>query len=187
MARVWRAEVRRRADLSDAEIAEQADLGRRAWAASSEPDARYPSGIVWSPPTWLALVRDSSGRLIGRAGVLERTVLWGGLPTPVGGVSSVSTDPDYRGRGVASTAVSSLATFLCEELGATAGLLLASRMGAPVYQRLGWQVVDGPLECQQPDGQLLWTTAFPDKPAMAWTCTRGVLPAGPLDLMGLPW
>jgi GNAT superfamily N-acetyltransferase len=184
---VWRAELRRRADLSEAELAEQADLGRRAWAASNEPDARYPTGIVWSPPIWLALVRDPGGRLIGRAGVLERTVLWGGLPTPVGGVSSVSTDPDFRGRGVASAAVSSLATFLCEELGATAGLLLSSRMGAPVYSHLGWQVVTGTLECAQPDGPLVWTNAFPDKPAMAWACMRGALPPGPIDLQGLPW
>jgi len=180
--------LRRRADLSAAEIAEQADLGRRAWAASTEPDTRYPSGIVWSPPTWLALVRDAaSGRLVGRAGVLERTIRWGGSPTPVGGVSSVSTDPDYRGQGVASAAVSCVAAFLCAELGATAGLLLASRMGAPVYSRLGWRVVDGPLQCDQPAGPLLWTAAFPDKPAMAWTCVPGSLPDGPIDLQGLPW
>jgi GNAT superfamily N-acetyltransferase len=184
---VWLAELRRRAELSQAEIAEQADLGRRAWAASSEPDSRYPFGIVWSPPTWLALIRDPNGRLIGRAGVLERTVLWGGQPTKVGGLSSVSTDPDYRGQGVASAAVSSLTTFSCEELGARVGLLLASRMGQPVYKRLGWQVADGPLRCDQPDGPLIWTTAFPDKPAMAWTCTRSDLPAGPIDLQGLPW
>ena len=183
---MWRPELRRRAELSAAEVAELAELGRRSWAASDEPDARYPGGIVWSPPTWLALVREPGGRLVGRAGVLERAVLWGGVPVLVGGVSSVSTDPDYRGQGVASAAVSSLTTFLCQELRATAGLLLASRMGTPVYRRLGWQVVDGPLQCEQPDGPLLWTTAFPDKPAMAWTCT-GALPTGPVDLQGLPW
>ena len=55
---VWVVELRRRAELSEPELAEQAELGRRAWAASSEPDARYPSGLVWSTPTWLALVRD---------------------------------------------------------------------------------------------------------------------------------
>lgn len=184
---MWVVELRRRAELSEPELAEQAELGRRAWAASSEPDARYPSGLVWSPPTWLALVRDPNGRLIGRAGVLERTVRWGEQRTQVGGVSSVSTDPDYRGQGVASAAVSCVATFLCQKLGATAGLLLASRMGTHVYQRLGWQVVDGPLQCDQPAGPLIWTNEFPDKPAMAWTCTGSGLPAGPIDLQGLPW
>jgi hypothetical protein len=78
-------------------------------------------------------------------------------------------------------------TFLCKELGAAVGLLLASRMGEPVYKRLWWQVADGPLRCDQPDGPLLWTTVFPDKPAMAWTCTSSGLPAGPIDLQGLPW
>jgi aminoglycoside 2'-N-acetyltransferase I len=184
---MWLPELRRRADLTDTEIAEQAALGRRAWAASSEPDSRYPSGIAWSPPTWLALVRDAEGRLIGRAGVLERTVLWAGVPTRVGGISSVSTDPDYRGQGVASAAVAYLATFMCQELGTTAGLLLASRMGAPVYERLGWQIVDGVVQCQQPDGPLHWTTTFPDKPAMAYACREAPLPQGPIDLQGLPW
>ena len=187
MPAVWQVDVCRRAELSATEIAEQAELGRRSWAASSEPDARYPFGIVWTPPTWLALVREPGGRLIGRAGVLERTVLWGGVPTPVGGVSSVSTDPDFRGQGVASAAVSSLADFLCSELGATAGLLLASRMGAPLYKRLGWQEVSGPLQCEQPQGTLLWTSTFPDKPALVWMCTANPLPAGAIDLQGLPW
>jgi GNAT superfamily N-acetyltransferase len=184
---VWLPQLRSRADLSASELAEQAELGRRSWASSSEPDARYPRGIVWSEPTWFALVRNADGRLIGRAGVLERTVLWGGQPILVGGVSSVSTDPDYRGQGVASAAVSSVTTFACQQLGATAGLLLASRMGTPVYKRLGAQVVDGPLQCQQPDGPLVWTTAFPDKPAMAWVCSTGVPPEGAIDLQGLPW
>jgi GNAT superfamily N-acetyltransferase len=186
---MWQVELRRRVELSEPELAEQADLGRRAWAASSEPDSRYPFGIAWSPPTWLTLIRDPhDGRLVGRAGLLERSVLWGGRITPVGGFSSVSTDPDYRGQGVASAAVSSLARFMCEELGANVGLLLASRMGAPVYARLGWRIADGPLQCAQPDGQrLVWTTAFPDKPAMAWTCAQDSLPQGPIDLQGLPW
>lgn len=183
----WTVELRSRAELSEADLAAQRELGRRAWDASSEPDERYPFGIVWAPPTWLALVRDASGALIGRAGVLERTVLWGAEPVRVGGVSSVSTDPARRGQGVASAAVQRLMEFLCADLGARAGLLLASRMGRPVYARLGWQVVDGPLLCAQPDATLNWTTTFPDKPTMAWACGGQRLPKGAIDLQGLPW
>ncbi len=187
MAEAWNVVVQRRDELSEAGLAEQRELGRRAWAASSEPDERYPFGITWAAPTWLALVRDTDARLIGRAGVLERRVGWAGLDVPVGGVSSVCTDPDYRGRGVASAAVSRLMAFMREELGAHAGLLLASRMGQPVYARLGWQVVGGPLCCAQPDAPLVWTDAFPDKPAMAWACKGEPLPDGEIDLNGLPW
>lgn len=179
--------MRPRADLSAAELAEQADLGRRAWAASAETDPRYPFGLTWAPPTWLALVRDSDGRLVGRAGVLERSVRWGDRQVRTGGVSSVSTDPALRGRGVASAAVGRLMTFLCDELEAQVGLLLASRMGRPVYARLGWQVVPGSLRCQQPDGLLVWDDEFPDRPAMAWACPGFDLPPGDVDLQGLPW
>src|ERR1700730_7867762 len=141
---MWQAEIRRRTELTEPELKEQADLGRRAWAASSEPDSRYPFGIVWTAPTWLALVRDAdTGRLVGRAGLLERTVLWGGQEIAVGGVSSVSTDPDFRGQGVASAAVTRLTTFLCKDLAANVALLLASRMGAPLYTRLGWLTAEG--------------------------------------------
>jgi GNAT superfamily N-acetyltransferase len=186
MHAMWHFELKQRADFSAAELEEQAALGRRTWPASSEPDARYPFGISWSPPTWLALVRDPKGQLVGRAGVLERTVLWDGQPVLVGGVSSVSTDPDYRRQGIASAAVSRLVTHMCEDLNVAAGLLLASRMGAPVYKSLGWQIVEGPLRCDQPNGPLVWTDIFPDKPAMAWAC-QGTLPGGLIDLQGLPW
>jgi len=188
MVGLWNVTLERREELSEAGLAEQRELGRRAWAASSEPDQRYPFAITWAPPTWLALVRDTQGRLIGRAGVLERSVTWAGQDVPVGGVSSVSTDPDYRGQGVASAAVSRLMELLCDELGAHAGLLLASRMGHPVYARLGWQVVAGPLRCHQPEAPLVWTDAFPDKPAMVWPCSGRTLPLdGEIDLNGLPW
>jgi GNAT superfamily N-acetyltransferase len=188
MVRMCNVILARREDLSEAAFAEQRELGRRAWAASSEPDERYPFAITWAPPTWLALVRDSQGRLIGRAGVLERHVSWGGGQLAVGGISSVSTDPDYRGQGVASAAVSRLMVFMCDELGVNAGLLLAARMGQPVYARLGWQVLAGPLRCDQPEAPLVWTDAFPDKPAMAWPCPGRTLPVeAEIDLNGLPW
>jgi GNAT superfamily N-acetyltransferase len=185
---VWTVDLRRRAELAPDELAEQRDLGLRAWAASDEPDARYPFGITWAPPTWLALVRDpATGRLIGRAGLLERRIRWGDREVPAGGLSSVSTDPEYRGQGVASAAVTRLMDLLCDELGAQVGLLIASQMGRPVYARLGWQVLGGTLRCEQPDGPLVWTTAFPDKAAMAFACGGQPLPPGDVDLQGLPW
>jgi GNAT superfamily N-acetyltransferase len=184
---VWNVVLRQRLELSGAELAERQDLGRRAWAASSEPDERYPFGITWAAPTWFALVRDADGRLLGSAGVLERSVRWGGQDLRVGGVSSVSTDPAVRGQGVASAAVGRIMDFLCTELEAHAGLLLASRMGRPVYERLGWQVVGGPLRCEQPEGPLVWTEAFADKAVMAFACAGHVLPDGEIDLNGLPW
>src|SRR5437899_1020268 len=131
---MWQVDLKPRHDFSAAQLVQQLALGHRAWAASDEPDARYPFGITWSPPTWLAVVLDAEDRLVGRAGVLERTVLWGGQAVPVAGVSSVSTDPDYRGQGVASAAVLRLVTFMCDELNVRAGLLLALRMGVPVYR-----------------------------------------------------
>lgn len=184
---VWDVTVREREHLTDAELAEQRELGLRSWAASAEPDGRYPFGVTWAPPTWLALVRTAEGRLIGRAGVLVRDVTWAGAPLTVGGVSSVSTDPEFWGQGVARAAVSRIMQFLCAELGAHAGLLIASEMGRPVYERLGWRVVRAPLVCAQPAGPLEWNAEFPSKLPMVWTCAGQSLPDGPIDLNGPPW
>ncbi|MBV9174189.1 MAG: GNAT family N-acetyltransferase [Chloroflexi bacterium] len=183
---MWQVTLVRRDELSPETLAEQRELGLRSWAASSEPDERYPFGITWAAPTWLALVRDETGRLVGRAGVLQRQIRWGNEEVPVGGVSSVSTDPDFQGRGIARAGVSRLMRFMSDELGAHAGLLIASEMGRPVYARLGWQVV-GPLRCEQPDGSVDWNAAFPTKLAMAWPCDGHALPSGHIDLLGLPW
>jgi hypothetical protein len=71
---VWEVSLERRDEVSPPALAEQRELGLRAWAASPEPDDRYPFGITWAPSTWLALVRTKDGRLVGRAVVLEQRI-----------------------------------------------------------------------------------------------------------------
>ena len=131
-------------------------------------------------------MRGADGRIVGTGSVIPRTILWGGEPVPVGGISGVATDPHYGGQGVARAALARLVSFMCEELHVVAGLLLASKMGVPRYSHLGWQIVDGPLVCEQPDGPLNWTVTYPDQPPMAWA-SRPELPRGPIHLQGLPW
>jgi hypothetical protein len=183
---MWQVELKLRSEYSEAELQQQSAANRRAWVTSGETDGLYPYGITWSAPTWMAVVRDTDGRIVGAGSLLARTILWGGEPVLVGGISGVATDPDYGGRGVASAALASLVRHMCEELHVVAGLLLASKMGVPRYTHLGWQIVDGPLVCAQPDGPLNWTTTYPEMPGMAWSC-RPELPRGPIDLQGLPW
>jgi GNAT superfamily N-acetyltransferase len=184
---MWSIEVRRRDTLSDAVLAEQRELGLRSWAASAETTERYPFKIRWATPTWLALVRDTDGRLIGRAGVLVRTVTWAGNDREIGGVSSVSTDPDWWGRGVATASMTRITQFLCEDLRAPVGLLFASQMGRPVYARLGWREVTNRVVCTQPAGDLVWNDEFPSVGAMAWTCDGRDFAEGDINLNGLPW
>lgn len=184
---MWRIEVHKRDSLGEAVLAEQRALGLRSWAASAETTERYPSGIAWTLPTWLALVRDADGRLIGRAGALLRTVTWSGNDVQIGGVSSVSTDPDWWGRGVATAAMSRIMQFLCEDLHAPAALLFASQMGRPVYARLGWRELGNRVRCAQPDGELVWNDEFPAVGAMGWTCGGRDLAEGEINLNGLPW
>jgi hypothetical protein len=77
--------------------------------------------------------------------------------------------------------------FLCHELPTDTGLLFASKMGQPVYARLGWRPIDNPVRCTQPDGEMVWADEFPDILPMAWHCNGRPLPAGEINLKGLPW
>jgi GNAT superfamily N-acetyltransferase len=125
--------------------------------------------------------------IVGRAGIVERFIRIGEELMHVGGVSAVATHPDWWRRGVATMALRRASAFVCEELGAHAGLLLATRMAAPLYERIGWRRMNGPLICEQPEEQLRWTEAFPDKPVMGLPCGGREPPDGPIDLCGLPW
>lgn len=59
----------------------------------------------------------------------------------IGGVYSVATPPEFRGRGFAAAVTSAAANHLFE-LGASHVVLQASAMGHPVYERLGFTTYD---------------------------------------------
>lgn len=65
----------------------------------------------------------------------------GYLGGETGGIYSVATPPEFRGRGYAAT-VTGVATNELFERGATHVVLQASAMGFGVYERLGFQVYD---------------------------------------------
>ncbi len=93
------------------------------------------------------------------------------------------------------------AHFIWDELCPDIALLLSSTMAVPFYESLGWRVVLGTVFCDQQDGRLNYSAAFPDCPAMVLlpAASNGELstagsPRAPhpaltdeIDLCGLPW
>jgi len=140
-----------------------------------------PNQFQWDKPSWYLTVNGQSGS-IGRVGILERKILVGGAPIRVGGINGVATRPHWRHRGVASFAMRSAAEFMATRLGLEHALLLCSRQVSPLYAKLGWKPVDGPVSFAQPPGSAVY-------PGMTMVLELGksLFPVGPVDMCGLPW
>ena len=128
---------------------------------------------VWEGEVWVSMLL-----------LLQRTIIVDGQALSVGGVGSVMTPPEWRGRGYASAAMRAASVFIRDEIKAPFGLLICGPHRVHLYGTVGWQVVPGPLSFSQPSGQ----RTFPDDTIiMIYPCTEQPWPGGPIDLCGSPW
>ena len=136
---------------------------------------------VYSDPDWfvMGLIDDT---VVSRVGILKRVVSAGDEVVVVGGISGVTTLPEYRGHGYASSLLKCAHRFMREELPTNFGLLICNARLEAYYERLGWRVVPGPTTYAQPGG-----TEVCRGLTMVLECGRVHWPAGPIDLCGYPW
>ena len=135
----------------------------------------------WSDVDWHVLLRVSR-QLISHVEIVERTGTVAGQPVKLGGIGGVVTLPEWRGRGLATAALEPSAAFMRDELQVDFGLLICDEHMIPFYNRLGWQVVEGPLTFDQPGGKVVF-----DDVTMVLPCVGTDWPEGASDLCGLPW
>ena len=167
-------EIRARHTLSPDELGWLADMDRQVFGTSGD-------GYTWSATDWHVLVR-MDGQWVSQVGIVERTGAVNGQPVKLGGIGGVGTLLAWRKRGLAEAAMRQAAEFMRDQLRVEFGLLICDHKMVPYYRRLGWQVVEGPLQFDQPKGQVTFT-----EPVMILPCnTRDWLP-GVIDLCGLPW
>ncbi len=140
-------------------------------------------GIVWSfAPDWHVVVLRA-GEPVSYLGIWQREVTVGGGPVRMGGIGSVVTPAEHRGRGYASLALARAADFMRDPLGAEFGLLITGENLLPFYGRLGWRRVSNPLLVEQPGRgrvRLEYVTMVLPLGGRPW-------PEGEIDLRGLPW
>jgi len=169
-------EIRAASELSAAERQQIHEVDRQAFPS---PD---PYGYMeWSAHHWHVLVKID-GQYVSQVGIVERTGAVNGQPVKLGGIGGVGTLLEWRRRGLAQRAMEKAAQFLRDELDVEFGLLICNRPMLPYYRKLGWQVVEGPLTFDQPQGKV----TFPDV-TMVLPCTKKDWPPGVIDLCGLPW
>jgi GNAT superfamily N-acetyltransferase len=137
--------------------------------------------MIYALPRWHTMgVLD--GSLVGRVGILERTISVGQELLRVGGICGVVTTPEYRGRGIASALLDESVTFVKNSLRLPFALLTCRLKLEAFYKRLGWKTVDGPTVFTQPDGVRTCKGL-----TMVLECGPRVWPEGSIDLRGLPW
>ncbi len=139
--------------------------------------------ITWARCDWGALVWHPREGLVAFAGALLRNGLHDGTAVGIGGIGSVKSHPEARGRGHASAAVTRVVRFLEDKSEVDFTLLFCRPKIAPFYARLGWQSFAGQVLVELPQGKgpltgLVTMVRARARPAPA----RGVI-----DVCGLPW
>ncbi|MFD8599694.1 GNAT family N-acetyltransferase [Kitasatospora sp. NPDC059646] len=171
-------------DAQQFTVAELADWGppeiRALAGGAADPFGTGPLGVTWRPKERHFGVRHE-GRVVAHAGFVVVPVEVGGQRFEVAGVGGVLVDPALRGRGLARVAVTG-ALDAARADGLDRALLFCFPDRAPLYARLGWLALPGPVTADQPEGPVpvpLGAMWKPLSPGTGW-------PAGPVRLHSLP-
>jgi GNAT superfamily N-acetyltransferase len=154
-------------------------------------EARLGSDIRWAeldPETDYLIRLWDEDELRACGWVTQRTVSVSGRETRVAGIRGVVTDPDQRRRGYGRAVMEQAQELMRLFADVEFALLFSSVMAVPFYESLGWRAIRGPVTCDQPSGRIDYTDALPTAPVMVLGLRPSAdLPAGPVDVRGLPW
>lgn len=137
--------------------------------------------ILWSEVNWYILVKVQEV-IRSQLGIIERTGLVNGKPIRLGGIGGVATTPAWQRRGLSSQAMVKAQKYIKDTLRVDFGLLICGDHRVSFYQKFGWQVVEGPLFFDQPDGR-----RKNDGVTMILPCSEANWSEGEIDLCGLPF
>jgi GNAT superfamily N-acetyltransferase len=138
-------------------------------------------GKVWAGSEWYILAWEGSA-LVGQTGLLKRRVKVGDREVELSGAHGVITKPTHRGRGIGTAMMRIVEEFTASGLGLEFSMLHCFTRQVPFYSQLGWQQVDNPVTCDQPDGKERRPPVN-----MVLECGRTEWPDGPVYLCGYPW
>lgn len=167
-------EIRLSENLSEEERRALFEWGENIFGAE---DLRYR----WRPKD-LHFVTEEDGRPVSHVGLVRQDVSAGGRPVTVAGVGGVVTVPEAQGRGLAQRGMRHAAEFMCQEWGVEFGLLFCRDALVPFYERLGWRVVNDPVEVEQESGPVVSSLNV-----LVLPCGGREWPEGPVSLNSLPW
>jgi hypothetical protein len=136
---------------------------------------------TWRPKN-LHVILEVDGQAMSHVGLLEHNVNVAGQSVRVGGVGGVATNGEMHGRGYAQKTMRYAERVMCEEMKVEFGLLFCLDRLKPFYERQNWQLVQEPVEFEQPSGKMISPLNV-----MVLPCRGRTWPAGAVDLCSLPW
>jgi RimJ/RimL family protein N-acetyltransferase len=139
------------------------------------------SGMSYAEMDWNVLIYLGEV-LASNVEIVEHTVTVDGYPVHVGGIGSVATLPEYRGRGLATQAMTAAMNFIKNELKLEYSLLITGDHRRTFYEGMGWQVIEDPVYFDQPSGKIK-----NDGITMSLSLAGKPWPPGIIDFCGLPW
>ncbi|MCM1966236.1 GNAT family N-acetyltransferase [Streptomyces sp. G1] len=145
-----------------------------------------PFGVSAAGLTWLPKEEHfgvtSDDRLLAHAGLLRLPVAIGGTEREVVGVGGVAVAPDVRGRGLARLVLAA-ALRHARTMGPRHALLFCRPPLVPLYERLGWHLLDEDVHVEQPGDRLV---AMPLRTMVIPLHDDAIWPSGPVRLFSLP-
>ena len=178
--------------VADVRPDEMDEWKRLAQKVHPPDETRLGGNLRWADldkaTDYLIRARED-GTLRSCGWVTRRTIAVGGEAITVAGIRGVQTDPAARRRGY-GRAVMLAAHDLMRSFGdCDYAMLFSSEMAVPFYKDLGWQEVQGPVMCDQPEGRINYTTTLPPSAPVMMLMLRdlGALPTGPIEVHGFPW
>ncbi|MEU1372332.1 GNAT family N-acetyltransferase [Streptomyces triculaminicus] len=148
-------------------------------------DGGDPFGVADTGLTWLPKEEHfgihHDGRLVAHAGLLRLPLSIGETITDVVGVGGVAVAPDVRGRGLARQVVTA-ALDHARTMGPRHAILFCRPPLVPLYQRLGWQALDGDIRVEQPSGSVV----MPLRTMRTALHENAKWPAGEVRLLSFP-
>lgn len=137
--------------------------------------------LEWRPKEQ-HLVLDQAGLPVSHVGLLRHDVHSGGRVVRLAGLGGVVTVPGSRGHGYASHLVRCAWRLAREEWSVQAGVLFCLPRLVPFYERLGWRVLEQPVEVEQSSGRILAPI-----PVMVYPAHNAAVVDVPLVLASPPW
>lgn len=173
--------------IDEHDMPDAVDAAIRALLCEAFPKdvAVYTHTRAWhdSGPAF-SLVLEDQGRILAHAGVVDRTVTFGGTPLRAAGVQNVCVVPEKRGSGLGNAAV--LAGMAeAEKRGFDIGLLFCKHALEKMYASIGWISLAGRDVVRVDEGR---EVPLPETSmAMYKAIAARLLPEGALHLGGNDW
>lgn len=157
------------------------DERRRLYEWGPDVFGTAEHGLVWRPASWHVLVAEA-GELVAHAGFLSHRVEVAERPVAVGGLGGVVVLPEAQGKGYARVAVEAAVRAMTYAFAPEFSLLFCTERRVPLYEHLGWQLLEEPVLVEQPAGEQICPTR-----TMVLPLRDHPWPAGPVRLGSLPW